>query len=212
MRILLTLLLFGLLAHSASACEGQVGDTIFEDNFADNLGGWTFSDNFALRPPGAQIIVSANEKGTARSELNQTFRAREADYCAEMSFPKNAAAVDDVGTGVEFLAADYRNLFVAEVYRSGKIELDTEVDGKWTTIWSMANPSLVKIGPDAVNAVRAVIKGNLITVYVNGKTVRAVRAGMPDGELKFGILAEFTTASKESLPFPVKSVKVTKGQ
>lgn len=95
-RILFAAAALSLAASAASACEGQSGKVIFEDKFTDDMGGWTFGagDGFVLKNPGANSSVPAAEGSQSRSVQNQTFTASEGDYCAEMSFPENAVALN----------------------------------------------------------------------------------------------------------------------
>ena len=49
--------------------------------------------------------------------------------------------------GLEFLATDYQNYFMAELYYDGKVSLFHKVDSKWSTVWEQNMPNLVKTGP-----------------------------------------------------------------
>jgi hypothetical protein len=213
MRIVLTGLLLGLLTQTAFACDGQKGKTIFEDTFPDDTGGWAFADNdLVLHAPGAQLYLNASDDGYINSSQNQTFSATQGDYCVQMAFPDNAATLTGPGIGLEFLASDYQNYFMAEVYYDGKISLFRKQDNKWSTVWETNDAPDVKTGPNAFNDIRATVNGTLITVFVNGKQIKAVRAQIPTGDLKFGFFAEYGKTSKDPVIVNIKSVKVTDGQ
>jgi hypothetical protein len=87
LRILFGATALALFAPRAFACDGQTGEVIFEDKFTDDAGGWTFSENLALKAPGATVTLPASDGGYAKASLNQTFTATQGDFCAEMSFP-----------------------------------------------------------------------------------------------------------------------------
>lgn len=47
----------------AWACDGQVGKVIFEDNFADNLGGWgDEAPTISIKPP--ELLIKLDKNGT----------------------------------------------------------------------------------------------------------------------------------------------------
>jgi hypothetical protein len=46
--------------------------------------------------------------------------------------------------------------------------------------------NIAKTGPTDLNAVRAVAKNGTITVIVNGKAIKRVRAQISDANFKFG--------------------------
>jgi len=46
--------LFTLMSTAAFACEGQVGQVIYEDTFTDDSGAWDFTPNAAT---GSRLIL-----------------------------------------------------------------------------------------------------------------------------------------------------------
>ncbi|MBI1868824.1 MAG: hypothetical protein HYS06_11120 [Methylocystis sp.] len=201
---------FSELAH---ACDGQTGNVIFGDAFKDDMGGWTYgeSEGLLFTPPGAKLLVEPNHKGGwARTHLNQTFTAAQGDFCVEMSFPRDAKRLD-AGIGLVFLAQDYDNTWDVNVFSNGVVKLNKYVNGKWNMVWRATN-NMVKPSDTDVNSIRAIVKNGLITVIVNGNTIRRVRANIPDGDLKFGFFGEYNVTSREAVPFNVHTYKVTSGE
>lgn len=200
---------------SAWACDGQVGKVIFEDNFADTLGGWgDLVPPMSIKPP--ELLIALDKKFSAESLQNLTFFANDGDYCLEAILPPKTAAGGAKGVGIEFLATDYDNCLMAQLAADSSVFLSTKESGKWNDIFHVAVPAAAfKAGPEDVNALRVVAKDGVVTVYVNGTQIKAVRAQVPSGRLRFGIYAEFVDRSKavdNSPPIRVKSFKVTAGE
>lgn len=211
LRVLFGVVALALFAPGALACDGQTGKVIFEDKFTDDSGGWTFGGNsgVALKAPGATLTTDVSEGYGSQNALNQTFTATQGDFCVEMSFPADAAQLE-AKIGVQFLAADYQNNWAALVHADGTVGLYKMVNNQFSVVWlTAANNSLVKTGPTDVNSVRAVVKNGMITVIVNGQTVKSVRAQIPTGDLKFGFHGQYHNPSAKPVSFPVRSYKVT---
>jgi len=212
LRIFWAVVALVLCAPAAFACDGQTGKVIFEDIFTDDSGGWNFGEYYGLvlKAPGATLSLPAAEGGgSARGPLNQTFNATQGDYCTEMSFPLDATQLN-AGIGIELLATDDYNFWLAYVSHDGTAALYKIANNKASVIWkTAANNSLVKAGPTDVNSVRAVVKNGTVTVIVNGQTVKSVRALIPNGELKFGFRADYGKPSATPVLVPVRSYKVT---
>jgi hypothetical protein len=198
-----------LVPATVFACDGQTGKVIFEDKFADDGGGWNFGTNLTLKAPGAVLSEPAGD-AYGLSAQNQTFNATEGDFCVEMSFPKNAKEVT-AAIGVVFLAGDTDNYWVAEVYSDGRAGLYKGANGKFATVWEVPDAT-VKTDPADVNAIRAIVKGNAVTVLVNGKTIKTVRAQIPSGDFKFGFRGEYYKPSATPVEFPVHAFKATEAK
>ncbi len=207
MRVLSAVAVLVIATSPALACEGQSGKIIFEDKFGDDMGGWTFGSQsgLTLTDAGAVLTLAGSESGRARAAQNQTFNATDGDFCAEVSFPPNSSE-QPAGVGIEFLAADYFNSWLAKVTIGGKVGLYRLANKKWSTVWEVTGNVSVKSGPADVNAIRAVVKDNQITVIVNGQTIKSVRAAIPAGDLKFGIYAECQKSQSVPLDFNPKSL------
>ena len=208
LRLVFAIAALGVSAAAAYACEGQTGKVIFEDKFTDDAGGWTFDAGVLnLKAPGAVLALGAGESG-GRLRLNQTFNATEGDFCVEMSMPANAKLLK-IGIGTLFLAADNDNLWLAQAQDTGMVGLYKLANNKWSTVWELPNAAAIKTGPADVISLRAVVKGNTITVIVNGQTIKSVRAQIPSGDFKFGFYGQYGNASAAPVELAVRSYKVT---
>ena len=205
-------ILFGAAALAlctpALACDGQTGKVIFEGELTDDLGGWTFAEDFVLKAPGATLTVAATDTSRSNASLNQTFTATQGDFCVEMSFPADAAQLDP-GITIVFWATDYSNYWAATAHASGEVRLSKLVNLHWSMVWSATTNNPVKTGPTDVNSVRAVVKNGTITIIVNGQTIKSVRAQIPTGDFKFGLGGTYGKPSAKPVLFPVHSYKVT---
>ena len=65
---------------SAWACDGQVGNVIFEDTFADDSGGWDLAPPVVTVKPPA-LLLALDSKHTSYATQDLTFHATDGDYC-----------------------------------------------------------------------------------------------------------------------------------
>jgi hypothetical protein len=67
-----------------------------------------------------------------------------------------------------------------------------------------------KSDPDAVNALRVIVKEGRLTIMLNGSQVKVIRAQVPTSPLRFGVYGEVAkTIDTPSPPIRIKSFKVT---
>ena len=205
--MLAAIILHVALGGAALACAGdQKGSTIFADQFADDSGGWDLTEA-TVQPPN-MIFNVGGDVALAKAALNQTFNATDGDYCVDIILPAGTSADNSVGGGLVVWAADYRNMYTFQVFSNGVVGLWRLVNKEWSTIFKGADLQLVK--PYSTNNLHVVIKDGLITMSVNGKEVKKVRAQTPPGPLRFGLRAQ-------SMPMPgtvdvkFQNFKVTSG-
>jgi hypothetical protein len=106
--LVLGLAVQAMLGAAAQACDGQTGSVIFEDNFADDSGGWDLSPpGTQVKPPNFVFTMNKNTNGWATDIL--TFNAGVGDYCADFVLPKAPAADNNAGFGLMLWGADYSN-------------------------------------------------------------------------------------------------------
>jgi hypothetical protein len=225
LRILFGGLALLLFVPAAFACDGQTGKVIFEDNFFG--GSWIFSDNeWIPKLHEAPLEVPSSMNGEWRSEVNRTHEIKKADFCVEMTFPQNAAQLD-AEIGVVFMSDghnredDYGGLiapklpskfWLAKVNANGRVGL-YNVDGfEWLTVWETETRDLVNAGPTSKNSVRVVVNYWIITVIVNGHTIKESQQALMPGQAGpsfFGFYAGYGKPSATPVSFPVLSYKVT---
>jgi len=199
------------------ACPGQVGKVIFEDNFADDSGGWP-----GLTAPDAEIKDGAfvlrpnahgvNEKNTVASLSNLMFSAGDGDYCTEFGFSKQPAADNPIFAGLIFWRTGPQVFFLFYISTTKGVFLDKLVDGKWNHVFSDPNVAAVIVEPDAVNSVRVLAKDGKLTLFVNGSQIKVIRAPPPTSALGFGVYTSVDKASDADPTVRFKSFKVTAGE
>jgi hypothetical protein len=213
-RYLFCLGLF-LLPTASFACEGQKGNTIFEDKFVDTSGGWTeFGDYGQIKDNRLTLItvLSAQDKSSGTSYPNGTFSANEGDYCAELVLPDTKLDADNyIGGGIVFLRKDGTNKFMFEVNSQGIATLAKMNAGTWTVIFSQKTPA-IDLRKGSINSVRIIIKNNTITSMINNSTVKVVRAQIPQGDLSFGVYNEIGKPIDGKPAVEFRSYKVTSGE
>ncbi len=196
---------------SAWACDGQVGNVIFEDTFTDDSGGWDLAPPVVTVKPPA-LLLALDSKYTSYATQDLTFHATDGDYCMEVVLPKPATPDNSMSAGIEFWASDYNNLMLLQMSSNGGVFLDSRTAGNWQTIFTATAGAAFKADPGAVNALRLISKNGKLTISLNGTQIKVIRAQVPQGNLRFGIYGQFDKTPDASPPIEVRSFKVTAGQ
>jgi hypothetical protein len=201
-RLLTTAIgLFSLLAANAAiACQGKT--VLFEDKFEDDSGGWDPDKSVTFE--NSAMIIRVAKDDQARQERNAAFALRDADICVEAAFP--TTETDNV-VGLVFWAPDYMNHYLFQIASAGTAALYRKVNGKWTAIHSQ-DMDAVKKTPGVSNLLRVTLKGNLISMYVNGVKYRDQRAQSPTTETFFGVFGGREKTGDER-KFTFKNFKAT---
>lgn len=196
-------------AAYADCASLQKGNEIFADSFTDNTGGWATDPDATI---GKGLNLQLYAPNASWVYLNNTFNATEGDYCAEGTLPTSPAANNHAYIGLVFLAKDYNNLFDLQVDSTGGIYFYRRVSGNWTQIGNLSRPSLAPKPGDVVT-LRAVVKGSLVTVSVNGVDLQKVRVQVPSGPLEFGVQVQTdNTMPKPGVTFQYSKYRVTAGE
>jgi hypothetical protein len=209
MRFLLIGAFIGLWASAAQACDGQKGKVLYEDTFADGSGGWPSYQGFTVKAPGAEVSGVGAGRGTRI--VNQTFFFNQADYCLEVEFPPNDSNAVEYLAGIRFLSsADSNEYYLAALTNSGMVKLSrSNSSTDFVNLWSIDQKSIGKWTSGSSNSIEAIVNGSTISVLLNGKVVKTIRARIPNGDFRFGIDLE---VYKNPGVFKIKSVKVTEVQ
>jgi hypothetical protein len=201
-----------LVSTAAFACEGQIGQVIYEDTFADDSGAWDFTPNAAtVKAPN--FVLNLDSKYSNINSQVLTFHApKDGDYCAEFILPKTIAPDNKYNLAIAFWATDYANFWMVMLSSDGTLTLFSKANNVWQTITSVPTAAAFKPEPDAVNALRVTTIAGKISIYLNGQLQKAIRAQAPDGSLRFGMYAQIDKGVDGTTPILVKSYKVTSGQ
>jgi hypothetical protein len=129
----------------------------------------------------------------------------------EFVLPKQIAPDNNVGAGLQFWISDgSRFSFAIWTDRSTGLNKLSGVDAK--SIFYEKQNAAIKLEPNAVNVLRVVAKENKLTLFINGSQVKVIRALMPTGELRFGVVADVDKASDTNPVVEIKSFKLTTGE
>ena len=201
-----------LISTAAFACDGQIGQVVYEDTFADDSGAWDFTPNAAtVKPPNFAFNLDSKYSNT-NSQVLTFHTTKDGDYCAEVILPKTIAPDNKYNFAISFWATDYANFYMAMLSSDGTLTLFSKANNVWQTIASIPSPPAFKPEPDAVNVLRVTTIAGKISIYLNGQLEKAIRAQAPDGGLRFGMYAQIDKAVDGTTPILVKSYKVTSGQ
>jgi hypothetical protein len=195
---------------AAYGCAGQTGKVIFEDNFADDSGGWDI-DQYTGYTKGA-FQIKVDEKNVGDASLNLSFTATEGDYCVGIAFPSAPAETDNPdAASLTVLAADYDNRYSFGINTIGEAWVAHTVKGQPGYIMSFTKIPAIKTAQGAVNVLRVVVKDQKITFYINGEQVKVFRAPILEANNRFGFSARSTKPQKERTTL-IKYFKVTQPQ
>lgn len=202
MRIFLIGALIGLWASAAHACGGQKGKVLY-----DVSGGRTSYQGFVVKAAGAEI-----------SGIQPGHFFNQADYCLEVVFPPNDFLPNDpVATAytasVRLLSsADSTEFYLADLANSGVVSLyHGSSPANVVKLWSVDQKSTANLTKGSSNAIEAIVKGSTISVLLNGRLVKTIRAQIPKGDLRFGFDLEVGRAAPPG-DFTIKSIKVTEAK
>jgi hypothetical protein len=189
-------------AVQAHACDGS--ETIFEDKFQDDAGGWAIKDNVEVKDGSFVFKLSPDDM---QSNLNITFTVENADICSETVWPESTEST--LGAGLLFWGEDNKTYFQFGILNNGKFWIARKQDGKWlgTIAANVESPAINKT-PGSANTLRADVKGNTAAFYINGTKVRELRGQPPKGAWRFGLSGDnFDKQHQSSVIF--KTLKVT---
>ena len=163
------IVLHALISTAAFACDGQVGQVIYEDTFTDDSGGWDFTPNAAtVKPPN--FVINLDSKYSNLNSQVLTFHApKDGDYCAEFILPKTIAPDDKYNLAIVFWATDYANLWMVMLSSDGTLTLFSKANNVWQTISTVPTAPPFKPEPDAVNVLRVTTIAGKISIYLNGQ-------------------------------------------
>lgn len=189
-------------ALPASACEGT--DVVFEDNFADDAGGWAIYETVEVKDGS---FVFKLPPDAMQADLNITYAVEEADICSEAVWPDGDQAL--LGAGLLFWGEDNNNYFQFGVLNSGKFWLARRQDGKWHTIVENAGSDIINTKPGKSNTLKVRADANAASFFINGIKVRGLRGQAPKGGWRFGLSGDNLDKEKDARVL-FKSIKVTK--
>jgi hypothetical protein len=204
-------LAFVLVTSSTAygACEGQPGEVIFEDAFADDTGGWSFDPDATVA--NDELSLHLEDPNTSWVFWNNTFNATEGDFCAEVVQPTSPANDNLAAVGLSFLITDADNYFLLQLSSDSTVTMWRKAGGQWSQIGDYPSDGM-NLTPGQPATLRAVIGGGVIKPSVNGVELRGVRAQMPEGPQKFGVYAQVDQAlPSPGIDFVFKGYKVTSG-
>jgi hypothetical protein len=205
------LLLFGIAAffaanpagqRAAAACDGD--QIIFEDQFADDAGGWPLRDTVEVKDGTFVFKLPPDDM---QSNLNVTFTVKDADICSETVWPDGEQPM--LGAGLLFWGEDNRTYFQFGILNNGKFWIARKQHGKWLgTIAANVDSAAINQEPGASNTLRVKTDGNNVSFFINGTKVRDLRGQAPKGDWRFGLSGDNFDKEKEATVV-FKTVKVT---
>jgi hypothetical protein len=191
-----------ILSGGANACDGD--DVIFEDNFANDSGGWAILSSVEVKD-GAFILKLRPDD--IQTDLNVTYTVDDADICSDAVWPDGDARI--LGAGVLFWGEDNKNYYQFGVLNNGKFWIARKQDGKWATIVQNVESDAIHTAPGSANTLRVKVDGDTASFFINGTKVRDLRGQPPKGGWRFGLSGDNFDKDKEARIL-FRKVKVTR--
>lgn len=208
-QVLLAIGAIFLGAHSAlAACPTE--DVIFADEFKDAMGGWTQGPGIAIADGIATLSV---RKGFgAKTLLNNGFVVRDGHICVVATYPtlEQVGKADAPTIGIAFGATDYSNYYAFEVTTGGAFSLIRYNNDKLMQVIDWTNTPALEKGFGAENQIEVTIDKGVVTLFINGQEVSALRVQLPEGESQFGLLAALNIVTDMDVPFQFRNFVVSR--
>ncbi len=168
------------------ACAGD--KVLLAEDFAAADASWGGDNaNFIIKD-GAAILKPDSQHGY--KALDNAFLFDDADICETVTALEIGKPEESAG-GLVFWAQDYRNAYFLLLSTNGYFKIGRLVNAAWV------NPPLDWTQSDAIaqginkpNSLRLTIKGQTLTVAINGKPATALRAQSPGAPSLIGLYAE----------------------
>jgi len=184
------------------ACEGTT--TIFEDEFRDDSGGWSFAP--AIRVENSSLVVVAPANNVLKS-LNIANTVKKADICVETTFKDAPTSKIPVSAGLMFWSTDFNNYYSLQIQVNGAVGIWRYQSGTWLGLRQNTEDSSVKKGQGEVNTLRVKASDKIVSLFVNGVLIREIRAEPPSPNWHFGLYGSGTSDREATTIF--KHFKVT---
>jgi hypothetical protein len=203
----LSLVLLPASAFAAS-CADKKGEVIFEDNFADDSGGFSSDPDAHF---DGELKLHFTDQFHSWVYWNNTFNVTVGNFCLEAVAPKAPAQDNYAAVGIAFLITDKDNYYEFQWVSDNTLQLWLDKNKQWIKIATYAK-GVPTVPPGSTIVLDVTVNNGLIVSSFNGTQVGKLRAQIPQGDLRFGVYAELNKNVAEGYLFEFKNIKVTKVQ
>lgn len=175
-----------LLSGTGRACEGD--KVLLAENFIAADASWGGDDADFTIKDGAAILKPDSQHGYRA--LDNAFLFDDADICVTLTALEIAKPEESAG-GLVFWAQDYRNAYFLLLSSNGYFKIGRLVNAAWVNPpldWTQSDAAAQ--GINRPNILRLTIKGQMLTIAINGKSATALRAQSPGAPSLIGLYAE----------------------
>jgi hypothetical protein len=168
------------------ACHGD--KVLLAEDFTTADASWGAQTNSFAIKDGAAVIKADSQRGY--KALDNAFLFDDADICVTVTALDIGKPEASAG-GLAFWAQDYRNAYFLLLATNGYYKIGRMMDGAWVNApldWTQSD-ALVQ-GVNKPNTLRLTIKGQTLTVEINGKPGATLRAQSPEASTLIGLYAE----------------------
>jgi hypothetical protein len=179
-------LVAGALAFDAAHADCTAKKPLFADRFdaLDQSWGVPKAD---VAAEGGRLVVSPKAK-SSRWAVSSAGLFADVDLCATVAAVKTGAEKGPVA-GLVFWYRGNADFYVFEVAANGRAAVWRRQGGRWIAPVSWQEAAGLKAGEGAVNELRVVTRGDLATVFVNGREFGRTRGQPPEGGQQVGVFA-----------------------
>jgi len=187
------------IVQNVSACEGKT--VIYEDNFANDTGGWVLLPSM-VDVEKSSLVINAAAK-TNQKTLNFVNPIPAGDICTDVVFGDNHP---ETAAGLLVWGQDFSNFFVLQIRHQGSVGIWRMQDNKWLPLIQDRADSSVKKGNAELNRLRIRATETSLSFFVNNAKIREVRGRPPQVAWYFGV---YGAGEKEPATVLFKNFRVT---
>lgn len=207
MRLAIFLLVAMLCAGGSAMAACGTGAVLYQDDFAKLDPAWNLAGTGRHVTQGKNAVVISSNAGGSDTVLYQAGSYTDYEVCVQVQMNFGTGDASGQIGGLVFWALDYSNYYVLEYAQNGTYSVSRLHRKRWLRPVSWRKSDAIKTGPNQVNELRAVVKGNQGTVYVNG-TKLIDFTGQPPGSSQVGLHSE--SPAKGSAVFQFATFRVLK--
>jgi hypothetical protein len=190
-------------AGQAAACEGD--KILFQEKFTSRDPIWGRPSDRVKIGDGKAIIRPA--VNMSQWQLESGFAFEDADICVTVTLLETADPARGAG-GLIFWAKDNSNYYVLNIASNGYYQVNRFMSGRWAPdVIPWTESDVIKKGPNQPNVLRVTLRGQMVTVGINGKEITRFRAQAPEGPSLTGIFAASAPEKPDAWQFT--DLKVT---
>jgi hypothetical protein len=187
-------------AAAQGGCSG--GRTYFSDDFARSP-----VDNPVYSVEEGKLKTKAQPGNSQWFIYNRPLRVENYEACVTAQFPNKFQNAADIDGGLIFAGPSIDDFYMLVVSPNGQASIQHLANKKIDSLVEWKDFEAIKIDPPGKNLLRAVVKGNAVTAYINGQKFAEATIGTAPQGPHVGLFFHSEQAQHDTWKFI--SLKVT---